>query len=108
VLSKYVLAALPVLSFFAASACAKTSEQEIQKESRQIKQRLCDQKNMADAQSALTSFGIAYDMSDHDEQLNAIKRFNKEGLVSSAIVIEVRSADKVVKSCAVRVLRTGP
>ena len=107
-LNKYALAALSLLSFLGVSACAETNGQEIQAESQQIKQHLCDQKSMADAQSALTSLGIAYGMSDHDEQLNAIKRFDKEKLVSSAIVVEVRAANAVVVSCTVRILRTGP
>jgi hypothetical protein len=108
VFNKQTPSFLLMLSFVAVCACAKTSEQDIRKESEQIKQRLCGQKSMADVQSAITSLGIAYDVSDHGGRLNAIKRFNEEALISSAIVIEIHAVDKAVTSCRVEVLHPGP
>jgi hypothetical protein len=90
-------------------ACAKAASVDLKAESDRLSRVVCAQKTVADAQRALDTLKVEYHLSDSPMQLNAIRRYNEDQLVSSAIAITIGfDVDRKVTGCKVEILHTGP
>jgi hypothetical protein len=93
----------------ATQACAKSKLTNVEKEKERISSVVCSRTKLADVETALASLGLVYHVSNTEHQLNSIKRYNEDQLVSSAVAVKVRfTLDGNVTSCDVSVLYTGP
>lgn len=98
-----------LLGVAATHACAKTVPTDVKKETERVRGVVCSQTMLADVERALVSLKLAYHISDAEKQLNAIKRYDEDQLVSSAITVTVGFAsDKNVTNCKVEIVYTGP
>lgn len=107
VISEFGRVAILLSSVLATQACAKSEPADLKKESEKVKRQVCSKTAIAEVEQALNSLKLEYHLTD--TQLNAIKRYNEDQLVSSAITVTVGfDSDGTVTSCKAEILHTGP
>jgi hypothetical protein len=90
-------------------AMGATGSKEIEHDRALIQEKVCSKKTLPELQAALTALSITYYVHENNRLLNAIRRYNEEKLVSTAITIQAGfDLDKKITSCEVRILHTGP
>lgn len=98
-----------LIAILTTQACANAVSVNLKEESERLTREICSQKTLADAQRALDSQRLEYYLNEPQMQLNAIKRYDEDQIVSSAIAITVVfGGDRRVISCKVEILHTGP
>jgi hypothetical protein len=105
--------AVPLLIVVACSLAACSRDEadygDMSKERDTVDTRVCIKKSLRDVESALDELDFEYQIHEDRRYLVAIKRYERNGLVSPAITVEVRLDEgEVVESCSVALVFTGP
>ena len=94
------------------AACSRDSDADygdMRKERDTVDTEVCAQKTLMDIEGALDELDFEYQIHEDRRSLLAIKRYERNGLVTPAITVEVRLDDSErVASCSVALVFTGP
>lgn len=105
------MAVLLLIVAVALVACSRDDADfgDMSKERDTVDTRVCVKKSLRDVESALDELDFEYQVHEDRRYLVAIKRYERNGLVSPAITVEVRlDESETVESCSVALVFTGP